>query len=98
MVHKLNSKNKYVKMYAVVYGGWFGTSGGEDVNSETFELFGTLAEAKKFATKNKGSEIFSAELKRDRIFKEEGSWNYDDKSDLAKNIKSLKTGETRRFL
>lgn len=56
-------------------------------NSSTYELFETLMEAEKFCLKQNWTKdnypifIFQAKFNRERIFLDDGQWNYDDFGD-----------------
>ena len=56
-----------------------------DHDHHTFEIFPTLEEAQKFGAKRDVLHIFKADFNTDRIFIEDGSWNYEDNSDTFDN-------------
>ena len=52
-----------------------------DHDHSTYEIFPTLEKALKFGKKRDVLYIFRADFNTERIFIEDGSWNYEDKSD-----------------
>ena len=82
-----NTQMESVKMYGVEY-----RSLDEDVETgnSTYEIFDNPPEAQRFAgSVSRPLYIFSADFSRERIFKEDGGWNYDDFSDTFENQEIL---------
>lgn len=75
--------SKFKKMWAVEHAHT------EDDDHRTFDIFPSLALAQKFITELHSSYrplyIFVADFNKERIYRDAGSWNYDDFGDLFKN-------------
>ena len=81
----------YKKFYGVEYYTDDNSDMYDSDRSSTFEIFATKKDADKFS-KSLGKDLaytFVADFNMKYVYKEEGSWNYDDNASLYKGLKVL---------
>ena len=82
---------KQKRMYGVEYYNAL-----PDIEGSTFEIFETIKEAKAFALEVAVLYIFMADFNKERLYQEDGHWNYEDFSDTFENQFILETNNPEK--